>query len=1708
MAKKKNYKSMSKKMQKRKVARTNKKLLTLVILIIGFIVAGLSGLWYFVEYRGAERNIIAGDSYFSEGEFKNARKQYGRAVTKEPASLPYVNKLRDATLAIVPVTPTEARSMYDEYVRTLVHEARYNPQDVDSHLRVAKEMYTSAFLTGLDENWLKLRAVAQNGLDQLSLDNPRRHELLLYRGIASLRIEDASMTEAFDDVGNVRFPGESDFEEVLESDPGNAMAWAALAHGRMAVYYRLNDEGKTKQANRNKIFANETMTKALGVAGDSFEVSAIVLREMLLRRTTLLQQKVANQDSVTQEQIDAATKKVVDARNTLARAYDPAIHFARAGEVATLVVNSDEDGREVAATMLRKTIDANPDDFGRKYMLAGILVGIDKEDEAAELAIEVLEEKNQTVGLHAVELFSIRPLFAQFLVQLYIDKTQGVVDEQERLSLITRAKEYREKLYELVSGKEDNQWLLYSDGMIALVEERYADAAKKLEESINRNPNADARAYSVAAFAFSKNNAKGLALEFLQIAIEKEPSNLSNYLAKARIEIQLSNQTAAAKTLSVLPAETLERSDVQELLNLISMGQSGSDKTAFSDPTLRYISNSERLTKSKEFEEAVTLLQKAIDLTPEPDWRLFTAMSNVYSNWGEKEVAIEWLQKAIDVIPDSSTLMPQLHILQSDNRVDALISLVESREGTDAEKAEELAVALYELGINFLGESNRWAQMGNTQDAIDAKEMSTLALEESLKFQDKAESLGADMTRIVVLRFSQAISDDDHDSAELLIEELVEIGALQAEIDASRVSLHLAKATEAKNLGQLDVFESQTSKALTIAEKMVEEGGITDFAWKTLGRVLVEIGEMDEAANAYAEAYRISPRNKETIRRYVAVLAAGNTDSQRLLRVLRTARNQFPNDRQIRTAWLEAEWQFGEPWKVLVYRMNQYVLVPGDRSNALELAYFLTNTTPRRELLRNLEGEEVHPARNWEQMPPRLQAKALQMAKKEWDDIIQKILTEASQQTDPNLRIMMLHASIHRDLGQLDQSSYILDQFIANANGTDSYTTAVIAAADFLHQASRTQQAVTLLENARDAQSERLEIDAVLGSLHYAGGLFKEAAEYMKGPVGVKKDSVLHSRMIESLALSGQFEEAKKSLEEFTTTNSAYAKAMLRALISRVRSEQLLAQGDIDGGTRALKLFRNALREAINADRENQIPYIRLCNSLLSEYRLTQNKPLLEEALQVADEASTNGNESEQFIIVRANVLQADGQLSRSIDRLSRYLAGNPDSSTVRQRLIEAYLDSDNTDRALATAKAGVEVDPTDASWYRRLGDLYIRANDDIEEGVRAYLEAIQRNPSIQLLMRIDEVTRTDQQLPNLELIEMAKGPLSKLHPIVGAIKAKALQNLGRNRDALLAMEQSWRMLQQAIDKGWFPPQAMAGWFLDLHELFKNDPAAGESFVRDLVNGPLSQFQLAGLASYYYSFDDEYVEQALGIINTALNSSESNQDARIQLLMMRGGYLVEAKRYEESESTFRLLAEESNSPLVQNNLAYVIGVYQNRPEEGLLIAKKAVVEAPRTPSVVDTVATMYQRLGQYEQAAKALDFLLQLDPSNSTAMAKLSLLYSEELGEPERGLVFAERGRSQNPRSPEVLDALGWSYYRMGKKEQGEESIQRSLRQGDTMEAYLHLAQIVTEDEEFDSALGHLRMAQELAEDEFSMNRIQVLKDDIRKKKNESQRNE
>ena len=151
----------------------------------------------------------------------------------------------------------------------------------------------------------------------------------------------------------------------------------------------------------------------------------------------------------------------------------------------------------------------------------------------------------------------------------------------------------------------------------------------------------------------------------------------------------------------------------------------------------------------------------------------------------------------------------------------------------------------------------------------------------------------------------------------------------------------------------------------------------------------------------------------------------------------------------------------------------------------------------------------------------------------------------------------------------------------------------------------------------------------------FLGKVYEEAAEYLKVAADATGNQILRYMWVESLIFSGQFDKAKSALVNFKSNNTKFGRAMLRALISNEKSIQLQAQGDITGCTAELTNYRNFLQEAIGANPKSFVPYIRLAKSLLNEYQLTQDKSLLEEALQVADNGEKYVQNSVDFASVR-----------------------------------------------------------------------------------------------------------------------------------------------------------------------------------------------------------------------------------------------------------------------------------------------------------------------------------------------------------------------------------------------------------------------------------------------------------------------------------------
>ena len=1683
---------------KRKTARANKKLITIVTVAF-IVIAGVLGGLFYVNLRSAEKNIQNANEFYAIGDYKKAYKLYGRAVSKEPNNLDYVAKVKDTLNNIVPVTSEEASAFYDSYLSALVHESRYSPLDIESHLAVADELYKAAHLSGSVNYWRRLKEAAENGYDRVSSDNPRRHELLLYIGLASLRIENASMTEDYDAIGNIRFPGEDEIEAVIELDPDNAVAWATLAFGRMAIFYRINEEGQTKQAVKNRKFADDTMKKATEKAGESFDVLATSFRELGLQKTRLFFEQIADNQPATQEALDALEIELLAAQEKLLQSFNPELHGIRTSEIVGLLVKATESGVEASERLLVMHLEKNPKDFGRHYLYANVLNQLEKYDEAEAVAKSIVESPQQTVSLEAIEQFYLRPVAAQFLVELTATQALNSEDDIERNAFIDEAKEYREVLADLVSNNIANQGLVYSNGIIALAEKRYSEASASLEEVISKNSGSSAQRYRQTAIALAEIGSTGLAIERLKSAMEIEPSNLLNYLMKARLEIQISDFRSAKTTLGTLTLKAREIPEVIELLDVIAMRDPEAAGSMYSDPILELIVTSERASAIGEYEDAISMLLSKMTSIESADWRLMVALSNVYFLNDNKEEAIAWLEKAIELNPDSDQLRNQLIAIRSEDRVQSIIAIVKSKELSETEEATSLAVSLFTIGSELYQESVRWNRVGNGVESASALKLSEKAFEISKEYQLIAEELGGDLSQIIALDFSQAMSEKNIAKANDLVSQFEEASDDVNRALRMRVNLNLLAADIEKHAGNLDTYRTYIDKALEIANNATENVSFSDEAWRTLGTVYSAMGNSTDALNAYEKAYRIAPKQLSNIRSYIGSLVTSGEDIQRLMRVVRLAREQHPTNEQLLAVWLDLEALHGNAENVLRYRQRHYLRNPSDRENAIKLANFYINETPEQKFILNPSGSPVYSLKTWKKMPINTKSNIVRKTKADWASISQKILDQVSVDVDPDVRTCVLHTSTLRDKGQLSEASKVWDRFIDSRIGTEEYEVSVIAAADFLVNSERLIQAELLLKSAREFQGDTFAIDGALGSVFFLQKKFEEAASAFEKTVQITNDRVLHSRMIEALVLSGQFEKAETSLSKLATTNTPYATLMLEAMIHRVKTEQLLAQGDIAGGTASVTHYRDALHRAMEADSSSQVPYFQLCISLLNEYGLTQNKALLEEALQIISAGEKSGLESEQFAVIRADVYQADGQFIRSTDSLAMYVANNPEANNARRRLVEAYLDTGNVDRAISTVEDGIELDPASDIWHQRLGALHVRANDNVSDAIIAYISALERRPTVRILHQINTLARTDKELPNHDLLLMAQSDISKLHPVALTIEAKALQNLGRRRDGLLAMGRSWAEYHSAIENGWIPPLSVSEWFVDLHELFQENPEEGALMALELAGGTFTAEQKFGLAQYYKQFGDEYIDRCLEIISEALDNPNTPESMREKLLTMQGVYLVDAGRLEESKSVYKQLVEERNSPIVMNNYAYVVGVFMDEPEEGLQIAKDAAKQAPREPSIIDTVAVLYDRTGNYEKAAEMFDYLLQIDPSNASAMSKLAILYADKLNQPERGIVFAERARSLSPRAPEVLDALGWSYYKTGRNDKAEDLIQRSLRSEETMDAYIHLAQIVMNKDKYDAALGHLRMAQELAKDPYSKNRISSLQDDIRK---------
>ena len=218
------------------------------------------------------------------------------------------------------------------------------------------------------------------------------------------------------------------------------------------------------------------------------------------------------------------------------------------------------------------------------------------------------------------------------------------------------------------------------------------------------------------------------------------------------------------------------------------------------------------------------------------------------------------------------------------------------------------------------------------------------------------------------------------------------------------------------------------------------------------------------------------------------------------------------------------------------------------------------------------------------------------------------------------------------------------------------------------------------------------------------------------------------------------------------------------------------------------------------------------------------------------------------------------------------------------------------------------------------------------------------------------------------------------------------------------------------------------------------------------------------------------VEQADAFLEKVAGSADADPfllAARIEWRLRQGGAsaaLVEARR---------LLA--TGTDLATADVARILAGWQHTAVANELLGGIEAPEAP-DPEWWRAVAAVAYADRRFEQAEHAYRKLLEVAPSDDSALNDLGYLLAEQGRELEEAVSLCRRALALRPDEPAYLDSLGWALHRAGRSREALEVLSRAVygsgensdpvMRGHLGDVFIALGQVERAVSEWEAALG------------------------------------
>jgi tetratricopeptide (TPR) repeat protein len=804
--------------------------------------------------------------------------------------------------------------------------------------------------------------------------------------------------------------------------------------------------------------------------------------------------------------------------------------------------------------------------------------------------------------------------------------------------------------------------------------------------------------------------------------------------------------------------------------------------------------------------------------------------------------------------------------------------------------------------------------------------------------------------------------------------------------------------------GQPGADRQEYERAAQTLTEATDRKNYSALAWRLLGRCYERLGNFPEALRAYEEAYTCNPNDRYVVRWYVTLLIQTG-DRTRALRHLRAARRTVEGDKMLQELRLQLEAASGNLALAIQERRWMYQQAPENRSNAMRLVALLSKSKPTFEHILDEQGVPRFDAARWGMLSDQDRRSALERVATQWKEESEYIIAALEAEGGGDVMDELQVAALRAEVLKARGDVRGGEQVLRDFCDRNPSVMSLLVLGRFQANTEHFDAATATFEAARVYQDEdRREADHALADLKFNQNLWQQAMERYRDLTATgPAEHEVLLRLTECHLKLQQYEEASSVLERAIEEGG---QDFYSAMLSAGVSEGHADQLSEQG-------------KRTEADQK----YAEASAALDDAERLAPRSPLpyVRRAQRLLNEYAKTAR----------TTLLDDATLQ--LDRAEEAAAGHETISSMR---VEIYRIKNDQRGAMAELNRLLARNPGSVPARKLLVQLYAQAGN--RDGAMA---------------TIDEAIRLN---PTLALWHEAKGDLFVILSQIDAATPEF-------REAYELQPTGGRLAKYAETALASTPPANA----DVVALVSSAPQLVDG--RPLLRGLYAR-ALGGVGRY-----DEALAQMRAAHEEHFALKEEGRVTRAALVnWLRALQVVMAARPPAEYEQF--VTELSGGQPEPTEMLWIARSWVTSGDEGLSrgieLVRMGLSQCPAEDTAL--LAQLELDLGQFEvlagnirAAVEAFERALEIEPANVLALNNAAYIYVEHIGDAAKALPYAERAAEQAPNQSTVLDTLGWTYYRLGRFAEAEESLRLAFKIRPTADICFHLARVL-----FDTAKG------------------------------------